>query len=625
MQHLLWLIPAFPFTSAVVLALTGSRFSRRLIAWLGTASIALSALVAILTAAQFLQSPPVGNAWTQHLWVWMDVAGFRPEIAFYFDPVALVMVLVVTFVGFLIHLYSVEYMRDDDGFARFFAYMNLFVAAMLTLVLANNLLLLYLGWEGVGLCSFLLIGFWYREPANVRAANKAFLVTRVGDTAMAIGLFLIATQLQTLDIQELMRRANEQWPIGSGIAIAAAALLLGGAVGKSAQLPLQTWLPDAMAGPTPTSALIHAATMVTAGVYLIARTNALFILAPQVQLAVALIGGATMLLSACSAIAQRDLKRVLAYSTMSQIGYMFLALGLGAWSAALFHFMTHAFFKALLFLAAGVVIQAMHHDQDMFHMGGLRSKLPLAFWSFVIGGSALAGLPLITAGFFSKDLILWQAWAGPNGNGWFWIAGMMGATMTSFYTYRMILLVFYGPEKREISYKPGAAAAIPLCVLCVLSVLGGYVDTPPDFGGVPALSNFLNSVVPPLNEVHVGPITEIITALCASAAFAIGLGFAYFIYAPWRKIVPREDLLLRLWYSGWGVDWLYDHLFAAPFRFVVNRSASDVVDAIYTGLATLADRISLLLRVTQSGRIRLYATGVAAGSIVLFAVILFAR
>lgn len=625
MQSLLWLIPAFPFASAVILALFGSRLSRRIAAWLGTASIGLSAFVAILSAAQFLSSRPAGGAWVQHLWSWMNVGDFRPEIGFYFDPVTLVMALVISFVGFLIHLYSVGYMRDDEGFSRFFAYMNLFVASMLILVLANNLLLLYLGWEGVGLCSFLLIGFWYREPVNVRAANKAFFVTRVGDTAFAIGLFLLATHLRTLDIQEVMRRATEQWPVGSSLAIAAAALLLGGAVGKSAQLPLQTWLPDAMAGPTPTSALIHAATMVTAGVYLIARTNALFILAPPVQFAVALIGAATMLLSAFSAIAQRDLKRVLAYSTMSQIGYMFLALGLGAWSAAIFHFMTHAFFKALLFLAAGVVIQAMHHEQDMFRMGGLRFELPLAFWSFVIGGSALAGLPLITAGFFSKDLILWQAWAGQNGNGWFWIVGLLGATLTSFYTFRLILLVFYGPEKLEVSYKPGAVIAIPLVTLCVLSLLGGYVDTPPDFGGVPALSNFLNSVLPPLNAVHIGPITELITAICASASFAIGFGFAYFLYAPWRRPKPREDPLLRLWYAGWGFDWLYDRVFVAPFQFLVHRSASDIVDYMYTGVAKLADVSSNALRATHNGRVRWYAAGVAAGFVVLFAIVLLVR
>jgi len=555
----------------------------------------------------------------------MVVGDFRPEIALYFDAVTLLMVLVITFVGFLIHLYSIEYMRDDEGFSRFFAYMNLFVASMLTLVLANNLLLLYLGWEGVGVCSFLLIGFWYTDSANVRAANKAFLVTRVGDTAMALGLFLLATHLRTLDIQEVMRRATEQWPVGSGVALAAAALLLAGAVGKSAQLPLQTWLPDAMAGPTPTSALIHAATMVTAGVYLIARMNALFTLAPPVQFAVALIGAATMLMSAFSAMAQRDIKRVLAYSTMSQIGYMFLALGVGAWSAALFHFMTHAFFKALLFLAAGVVIQAMHHEQDMFRMGGLRFELPLAFWSFVIGGSALAGLPLITSGFFSKDLILWQAWAGPNGNGGFWIAGLLGATLTSFYTFRLILLVFYGPEKFELSYKPGVAVAIPLVTLCVLSVVGGYIDTPPDFGGTPVLSNFLNGVLPALQQQRVGPITEVRTVFCATAAFAIGFGFAYVLYAPWRPKTPREDPLLRLWYSGWGVDWLYDRVFVTPVRFLVRRSAVDLVDYVYTALASLVDVANRTLRLTQNGRTRWYATGLAAGSIVLLAVALLVR
>ena len=625
MQSLLWTIPAFPFASAAILAVFGSRFSRRVAALLGTVSIGLSTLVAIAVALDFLRSAPAGGVWVQSLWIWMSVGDFRPEIAFYYDPVALIMTLVITFVGFLIHLYSVEYMRDDEGFSRFFAYMNLFVAAMLTLVLANNLLVLYVGWEGVGLCSFLLIGFWYQEPANVGAANKAFLVTRIGDTAFALGLFLLATQLRTLDIQELMRRASQQWPTGSGIAIVAAALLLGGAVGKSAQLPLQTWLPDAMAGPTPTSALIHAATMVTAGVYLIARTNVLFTLAPPVQFAVALIGAGTMLMAAFSAIAQHDIKRVLAYSTMSQIGYMFMALGLGAWSAALFHFMTHAFFKALLFMAAGVVIQAMHHEQDMFRMGGLRFELPVAFWSFVIGGSALAGLPLITAGFFSKDLILWQAWAGPNGNGGFWIAGLLGAMLTSFYTYRLILLVFFGPEKLELSYKPGPLVAIPLVILCILSVLGGYVDTPPDFGGTPVLSNFLNTVLPPLEQTRVGPITEISTALCASASFAIGLGFAYVFYAPWRPRTRREDPLLRLWQSGWGVDWLYNRLFVVPFQFLVQRTTSDIVDAIYTGIAKLADVGASALRVTQNGRVRWYATGIAAGFILFFGIVLFVR
>jgi NADH-quinone oxidoreductase subunit L len=534
------------------------------------------------------------------------------------------MLLVVTFVGFLIHLYSVEYMRDDEGYARFFAYMNLFVASMIMLVLANNLLLLYLGWEGVGLCSFLLIGFWYREPQNVRAASKAFIVTRFGDTAFAVGLFLLFTRLGTLDIQEVMHRASARWTPGSGVAIAAAALLLGGAVGKSAQLPLQTWLPDAMAGPTPTSALIHAATMVTAGVYLIARTHVLFTLAPSIQVLVAIIGTATMLLAACSALAQRDMKRVLAYSTISQIGYMFLALGLGAWSAAMFHFMTHAFFKALLFLAAGVVIHAVH-EQDLYRMGGLRSELRLAFWSFVIGGSALAGLPLITAGFFSKDLILWQSWAGPNGSAWFWVAGMTGALLTSLYTFRMILLAFYGPQQLLAKAHNGFAVRVSLVALCFLSLAGGYVDTPPHFGGVPALSNFLNIVLPPLEEVHVGPITEIITALSASMVFALGLGLAYLIFGPKRSRLPAHNLLEQLWLAGWGFDWFYDKLLVRPFQWLTRKSANDLVDVPITGLAQVTVLGYRALRLTQNGRVRWYAAGLAMGTVATLAIALLVR
>jgi NADH-quinone oxidoreductase subunit L len=624
MIHLLWLVVAIPFVSAAVLALFGSSLSRRMVAALGAGSIALSAGLTLLIAAEFILSPPAANTFVQYLWTWMETGGFRPEIALYLDSVSLIMLLVVTFVGFLIHLYSVEYLHDDEGYARFFAYMNLFVASMLTLVLANNLLLLYLGWEGVGLCSFLLIGFWYREPQNVRAARKAFVVTRCGDTAFALGLFLLFTRLGTLDIQDVMHRASAQWSPGNSAAILAAALLLGGAVGKSAQLPLQTWLPDAMAGPTPTSALIHAATMVTAGVYLIARTHTLFSLAPSVQLAVAVIGAATMLLAAFSALAQRDMKRVLAYSTISQIGYMFLALGLGAWSAAMFHLMTHAFFKALLFLAAGMVIHAVH-EQDLYRMGGLRSELRLAFWSFLIGGSALAGLPLITAGFFSKDLILWQSWAGPNGSAWFWMAGMTGALLTSVYTFRMILLTFFGPQQLHVKDKSGPAVRTALVVLCVLSLFGGYVDTPPHFGGTPALSNFLSSVLPPLEEVHMGPITETITALCASLVFALGLGFAYLLFGPQRARRPAENPVERLWLYGWGFDWLYNKLFVQPFQWVARNLASDPADLPVKGVAKVTVLCYRALSATQTGHLRWYATGLAMGTIVILAVALLAR
>jgi NADH-quinone oxidoreductase subunit L len=624
MFQLLWLVVAIPFASAALLLLFGSRLPRKMVALSGAGSIGFAAALTVLIGAEFVSAPPPGNAYVQHLWMWMSSGGFRPEVALYLDSVALLMLLVVTFVGFLIHLYSVEYMRDDEGYARFFAYMNLFVASMIILVLAKNLLLLYLGWEGVGLCSFLLIGFWYQDPANVRAASKAFIVTRVGDTAFAVGLFLLSTRLGTLDIQELMHRAPEQWNSGSGIAVVAAALLLGGAVGKSAQLPLQTWLPDAMAGPTPTSALIHAATMVTAGVYLIARTHVLFTLAPPVQFAVAIIGAATMLLAAFSALAQRDIKRVLAYSTISQIGYMFLALGLGAWSAALFHFMTHAFFKALLFLAAGVVIHAIH-EQDLYRMGGLRSELRLAFWSFVIGGSALAGLPLITAGFFSKDLILWQSWAGPNGNAWFWIAGMTGAVLTSLYTFRLILLAFYGSQQAHVKAESGIAVRISLIVLCVLSIAGGYVNTPPNFGGVPALSNFLSSAVPSLEEVHTAPITETITALSASTAFALGLGLAYLLYGPKRSRVPAQGFLPKLWLAGWGFDWLYDWTLVRPFQWLTRHSKNDVVDVPVRGLGQVTVLGYRTLRRAQTGQVRWYAMGIAMGTIAILAIAFFSR
>lgn len=625
MLQLLWLTPVIPLVSAVLLGLFGSKLRHRAVSVVGAGSIGAAAVVAMLVAYSFLSAPPPGNAYVQRLWVWMDTGAFRPEIAFYLDSVSLLMLLAVTFVGFLIHLYSTEYMRDDDGYARFFAYMNLFVASMLILVLGNNLLLLYLGWEGVGLCSYLLIGFWYRDPANVRAANKAFIVTRIGDTAMAVGLFLLFNNLGTLDIQELMRRASHDWPAGSSLAVAAAALLLGGAVGKSAQLPLQTWLPDAMAGPTPTSALIHAATMVTAGVYLIARTHVLFALAPSVQLAVAVVGAATLLMAAFSALAQRDIKRVLAYSTISQIGYMFLALGLGAWSAAMFHFMTHAFFKALLFLAAGAVIEALHHEQDMFRMGGLRRELPLTFWAFLIGGSALAGMPLVTAGFFSKDLILWQSWAGPHGNVWFWVAGMTGAFLTSLYTYRLIFLVFYGPQHTHVSRPPGRAMKIAFVVLCCLSLVGGYVDTPPHFGGVPALSNFLNTTLPALEEVHVGPITELITALCASIVFALGLGGAYLLYGRKPLEQPERGRLEELWLAGWGFDWLYNNLFVRPVAWMTRVNANDEVDRAFTGLGSLTQAGHRLLRRTQTGELRWYASGLAVGSAVFLAIILFTR
>ena len=597
MFDLLWLTAAAPFAGAAILLLLGPRFPRKAVAAIGVLSIAISAAAAGLITWQFLSTPPAGNAYTQHLWTWIGIGDFRPEIALHLDSLSVVMLLVITFVAFLIHLYSVEFMRGDEGYSRFFAYMNLFVGSMVMLVLAGNLLLLYLGWEGVGLCSYLLIGFWYQDPVNGRAGRKAFIVTRVGDTAMIIGLFLIFHGLGTLDIQEVLRRAPAVWPVGSAYAIAAAALLLGGAAGKSAQLPLQTWLPDAMAGPTPTSALIHAATMVTAGVYLIARMHALFELAPPVQLAVAVVGAATLLLAGTSALAQSDIKRVLAYSTMSQIGYMFLALGVGAWPAAIFHFMTHAFFKALLFLAAGIVIEGLHEEHNIFRMGGLRRELPVAFWTFLIGGCSLAGLPLLTAGYYSKDWII----ASARGNEALWIAALAGALLTSLYTFRLIFLVFFGPLGTPVTRRPGWAMQIPSWTLAGLSIAGGFDKRP--------FTHLFGAVEPATG----------VSSTVAGIAFIVGLAFAWAYRRRWAAMGAVE----RFWSAGWGFDWLYERLFVRPVVWAARVNRGDVIDSIYDGLAAGARAGYRALSWTETGNLRWYAAGIAFGSVLFVALVIF--
>ena len=621
MIELLWLIPALPLASALLLLLLGSGFPRKAVAAIAAGSIGLSALVTILIAVGFYSSPPAGNAYTQVLWTWIDVAGFQPQIGLYLDALSLTMILVVTFVGFLIHIYSAEFMLEDPGYSRFFGYMNLFVASMITLLLANNLLLLFLGWEGVGACSFLLIGFWYHEPGNCAAARKAFFVTRVGDTAMTLGLLLLFTQLGTLHIQDLMHRASEQWPAGSTYAVVAALLLLGGAVGKSAQLPLQVWLPDAMAGPTPTSALIHAATMVTAGVYLIARTHVLFSLAPAAQFAVALVGAATLLLAGFSALTQHDIKRVLAYSTVSQIGYMFLALGVGAWQAAIFHFVTHAFFKALLFLCAGVIINAMDEEHSIFLMGGLRKELPIAFWTFLVGGCSLAGLPFITAGFFSKDLIIWQTWSSPQGMPLLWIAGMAGALLTSLYTFRVIFRVFFGPLGKPVTKRPGYAMTIPLLILAFLTLVGAFLKEP--------LLGALQSALPAVLELHTGTLTEVGSETVAALLFLIGLFFAYIFHLKRRSLAevivanPVGNTLHQWWYSDWGLDWIYDRIFVQPFVWISRINKSDFIDSLYTGVAALAYLSWRGLSYTETGRVRWYTMAMGIGSVVFLGMVLF--
>jgi NADH-quinone oxidoreductase subunit L len=629
MLNFLFLIPALPFAGFVILALLGRRLPRTAVAFVGAGSVGLSAILTMLIGTSFIASPPQGHAFTQTLWTWMQFDGYAASVSFSLDPLSLIMIFVITGVGFLIHLYSTEFMQDEEGYSRFFAYMNLFVGSMLTLVLADNLLLLYLGWEGVGLCSYLLIGFWYTDPANGRAARKAFIVTRIGDTAMALGLFLLFTSFGTLNIQDLMLHAAKQWPVGSAAAVLAAALLLGGAVGKSAQLPLQTWLPDAMAGPTPVSALIHAATMVTAGVYLIARTHVLFELAPVVQAAVAVIGAATLLIAGFSALAQRDIKRVLAYSTISQIGYMFLALGVGAWSAAIFHFMTHAFFKALLFLAAGVVILAQHHEHDMFKMGGLRDKLPVTFWTFFIGAASLSAMPLVTAGFYSKDLILWHAWSSSSGGPGLWAAGLIGAFVTAIYTFRMVFITFFGESKTEVSHRPGLRMLVPLVILAVLSIVGGFVELPRTLGNAPLFSEFLRPVFNEKAAEHSGIASEAVLQIGATIVALAGIFVAvlfYLLRPEYAKEIGNIGMfesMRKFWLSGWDFDALYDRLFVRPFLWIAELNKKDLIDSGYTGIANLNRSLNALLSKTQTGSIRWYAMGTAVGAVVFLGIIMF--
>ena len=629
MLGLLWLIPALPAAGFVALVLLNRRLSRSAAAWIGAGSVGLSALVALLVCGSFIASPPAGDSYHQVLWTWFDVAGFAPTIGFYLDAVSVLWVLVITFVGFLIHLYSTEHMEHDEGFTRFFMYLNLFVASMLVLVLADNLLLLYLGWEGVGLCSYLLISFWQKDPQNVYSGRKAFIVTRVGDTALIAGLFLLFTQLHTLQIQPMLAAAQHSFVPGSAVAVAAALLILGGAVGKSAQVPLQTWLPDAMAGPSPVSALIHAATMVTAGVYLIARTNVLFTLAPDARLVVAIVGTVTLLLAGFSALVQHDLKRALAYSTISQIGYMFLALGVSGWEAGVFHFMTHAFFKALLFLAAGVIIEALADEHDIFKMGGLVRELPAVFWTFTIGAAALAALPFVTDGFYSKDLIIATSLGSVDGSLWFYVGSLVGAFVTTLYSFRLVFLVFFGERHTEVSRRPRWRQLAPLYVLATLSIVAGFVWMPGWISGFHPLEDFLDTALPQVSMTSTyaafadGTGGAFVTILIV----AVGLGIAWLLWIPWRQgtqafaASPAIRPLAAYWLGGWGFDWLYDLIFVRPVKWFARVARNDLVDYVVAGIAWLNVAAWRTLSAGQTGRLRAYVAVAGFGIALVLAVV----
>ena len=590
-----------------MLCLTEGRLPRLAVAVVGAGSVGLAALLFALAALAFVES---GEAVYVHTWwQWIDVGGFAPALRLHLDGLSLVMVGVITGVGFLIHLYATGYMAGESGYSRFFAYMNLFVFAMLMLVLGDNLLVLYLGWEGVGLCSYLLIGFFHDDAANGYAARKAFVVTRIGDTAMALGLFLLFRELGSIDIQAVLAGAQQTWPEGSAVNTLIALLLLGGAVGKSAQLPLQTWLPDAMAGPTPVSALIHAATMVTAGVYLIARTHDLYLLSETAQLTVAVVGLLTLFIAACSAIGQRDLKRILAYSTMSQIGYMFFALGVGAWSAAIFHLMTHAFFKALLFLAAGSVILALHHQQDVFAMGGLYRKLKIPFYCMLVGAAALAALPL-TSGFYSKDVILLTSFTHPQFGLLFWLGASLAALLTSIYSTRMICIVFFGPTRTEPHDGSGWNMTWPLVVLALLSIGGGW------FG--------LDAVSGVLPDGGVGGDGFAAWLVWTTAAIPIvGVALGYLIYGRGSVGEPKPLDTGRFGaflLGGCGFDTVYDRLVVRPFDALAAACRNEPVDAAYNALVRLVTAINRVAAVSQTGQLRWYASVMGLGLALVLAV-----
>jgi len=613
-----WVIPLLPLAGFALLTLLGGWLRERGMATIGVGTMALAALAALAVAADFLLYPPQGDYARIHLWQWISADRFVVDANLYVDPLAIIMMLVITVVGFLIHFYSAEYMHGDEGYRRYFAYLNLFVGSMLVLVLADNLLLLFLGWEGVGVCSYLLIGHWYRNSANGYAARKALIVTRAGDTAFAVAMLLLFTHFGTLVIQPIMRDVAVQWPPGATLPIVTSALLLAGAVGKSAQAPLQVWLPDAMAGPTPVSALIHAATMVTAGVYLIARAHVLFAAAPPVLFAVAVTGAVTLLLAAGAALAQHDIKRILAYSTISQIGYMFLALGVGAWSAAIFHLMTHAFFKALLFLSAGVVIQALGQEHDIFRMGGLRRALPAAYWGFIVGGASLAAVPWVTAGFYSKDQILWSVWASPMGGPRLWAAGWIGAMLTGLYTFRLVFTVFFGTQKREIMHRSGLRSTLPLLVLAVLSLGAGFVWLPGMLGTGTLLADFLQAPLPP-PTLHGSARLEWLLEWSAVAASLGGILLAYLLFLRRQRRLPLAGL--AGWaYRGWGFDRLYEALWLRPYLYLAYANRHDYIDAFYEGLAELSAASHVWLSLFQDGRVRHYAAGMAAGAVLLIAI-----
>jgi len=630
---LLWLVPALPLAAVLLNLLFGDRLGRRGVGWLACGAVGLSFAWSVLSVLRLAALPAAQRVVEDYAYTWMRVGDLRVDVSFLLDPLSAVMILVVTGVGFLIHVYSTGYMAHDPDFRRFFLYMNLFMFAMLTLVLADNFLLMFVGWEGVGLCSYLLIGFWYTRPAAAAAGKKAFIVNRIGDFGFLLAMFALFAATGTLQFHRMFALAPLLLPAGGLLITAATLMLFLGATGKSAQLPLHVWLPDAMEGPTPVSALIHAATMVTAGVYLVARTHVLFQLAPVSLEVVAWVGAATALFAATIGLAQNDIKRVLAYSTVSQLGYMFMACGVGAFSAGIFHLMTHAFFKALLFLGAGSVIHALSDEQDLRRMGGLAPRLPWTHGTMLTATLAIAGIPPF-AGFFSKDEILSSAFT--SGHVAIWVMGLAGALLTAFYMFRLYVLTFRGPSRlspeagHHLHESPPAMIA-PLFVLAVLSVVGGLVGPPLVEGGHP-FARWLAPVF--ASGAHEGAraaahevsaATEWVLILLSVAVAAAGIAFAFraYLWSPQVATRLRERLggVYRTLANKYWVDELYE---STAVRAVYGTAQAcwrfwdtKVVDGIVNGVGVTLEGVSAVLRLLQTGFVGTYALLFTLGVVAL--------
>ena len=632
----LWLIPVLPLIGAAINGVFGKGLPKNFVSTIAIATVGISFLITVRLFLAMLGRPESELPILRDYFTWIQAGRFQAQFGFMLDHLSALMILIVTGVGFLIHVYSAGYMSHDAGFYRYFAYLNLFVFFMLTLVLANNYLLMFVGWEGVGLCSYLLIGFWFTRKSAADAGKKAFVVNRVGDFGFVLAIMLIYWTFGRIDFAGVFARLGDTSsfstePLGSVGPLTIALLLFLGAAGKSAQFPLYVWLPDAMEGPTPVSALIHAATMVTAGVYMVARSAAIYNRAPGALLVVAAVGAFTAIFAASIGLVQTDIKKVLAYSTVSQLGYMFLACGAGAFAAGVFHLMTHAFFKALLFLAAGSVIHGMEGLHDIRKMGGLRHQMPWTHRTFLVGTIAIAGLPPL-AGFFSKDAVLWGAWNYANYGKLLWFAGLVAATFTSFYMFRILILTFYGAPRyteQDIHHvhESPKSMLMPLGILAICSILAGFAGVPPALGGGNRIEHFLTPAAYEAKSETLGPgATEAILMASATGAALAGLALAYLFYAvnpelP-EKLSTKAHAMYSIMVNKYYVDEVYDAVIVWPLvrasrEFLWKFVDVFMIDGAVNGVGQLVRGSAGGLRRIQTGYVRTYAGWILLGGVLV--------